>query len=127
MAKPRKSARQRKRNQRPATRPASRPAPSPTFDETAFDEPSAAVATVPAPPNGTAPARSAGGGSAARGSRANPRLTVAGPSRLSARAVEEYHYVGRDLRNIGRLVIVMAVLLAIAFVAFSALGIGRTA
>lgn len=51
---------------------------------------------------------------------------MAGPSRLSERAAEEYHYVGRDLRNIGVLIMVMAVLLVVAFVAFTALGIGHT-
>lgn len=64
---------------------------------------------------------------AQRGSRVNPRLTVAGPSRLSERAIEEYHYVRRDLRNIAMLVVVMAVILVLAVVVFSALGIGRTA
>jgi hypothetical protein len=49
---------------------------------------------------------------------------VAGPSRLSERAAEEYHYVRRDLRNIAVLVVVMAVLLGLAVFAFSALGIG---
>ena len=62
-----------------------------------------------------------------RGSRINPRLTVAGPSRLNERAIEEYHYVSRDLRNIAMLVAVMAVILVVAVVAFSALGIGKTA
>ena len=62
-----------------------------------------------------------------RGSRVNPRLTVAGPSRLSERAIEEYHYVARDLRNIGMLIAVMAVILVVAVIAFSALGIGKTA
>jgi hypothetical protein len=35
--------------------------------------------------------------------------------------------VGRDLRNIFTLVVVMAVLLAVAYVAFTTLGIGHTA
>jgi len=62
-----------------------------------------------------------------RGSRVNPRLTVAGPSRLSERAIEEYHYVSRDLRNIGILIAVMVAILVVAVIAFSALGIGKTA
>jgi hypothetical protein len=60
-----------------------------------------------------------------RGARANPRLTVAGPSRLSERAIEEYHYVRQDLRNIGVLLAVMLVVLAAAVVAFNALGVAR--
>jgi hypothetical protein len=73
----------------------------------------------------TAPARpTATSQSLTRGARSDPRFAVAGPSRLSERAAAEYHYVLRDLRNIGALVVVMAVLLAAAAVAFSALGIG---
>jgi hypothetical protein len=60
-----------------------------------------------------------------RGARANPRLAVAGPSRLSERAIEEYHYVRQDLRNIGVLLAVMLVVLAAAVVAFNALGVVR--
>ena len=56
--------------------------------------------------------------------RADPRFAVAGPSRLSERAADEYHYVRRDLRNIAVLVVVMAILLGAAVVAFSVLGIG---
>jgi hypothetical protein len=60
----------------------------------------------------------------ARARRADPRFAVAGPSRLSERAADEYHYVRRDLRNIAVLVVVMAILLGAAVVAFSVLGIG---
>ncbi|MGZ8562874.1 MAG: hypothetical protein ACXWWU_04560 [Candidatus Limnocylindria bacterium] len=59
-----------------------------------------------------------------RGARSDPRFAVAGPSRLSERAASEYHYVLRDLRNIGVLVVVMGVALAAAAIGFSALGIG---
>jgi len=59
-----------------------------------------------------------------RAGRADPRFAVSGPSRLTERAAEEYHYVIRDLRNIAVLVVAMAVLLGVAVVAFSALGIG---
>jgi len=45
-------------------------------------------------------------------------------SRLSDRAAAEYHYVGRDLRSIGILVLVLVALLAVATIAFNALGIG---
>jgi len=62
-----------------------------------------------------------------RGSRVNPRVIVAGSSRLSERAIEEYHYVRQDLRNIAILMAVMAVILVAAVLVFSALGIGKTA
>lgn len=75
-----------------------------------------AASSVAAPPR---PAASV------RGARANPRLSVAGPSRLSERAIEEYHYVRQDLRNIGVLLAVMVVVLAAAVVAFNALGVAR--
>ncbi len=61
---------------------------------------------------------------APRPSRADPRFMVAGPSRLSERAAAEYHYVVRDLRNIGVLLAIMAVLLAAAVIGFNALGLG---
>lgn len=61
---------------------------------------------------------------APRAGRADPRFTVSGPSRLSERAATEYHYVRSDLRNIAVLVVVMAVLMGAAVVAFSVLGIG---
>jgi hypothetical protein len=61
---------------------------------------------------------------APRGGRADPRFAVAGPSRLSEAAVAEYHYVLRDVRNIGILVVIMAVLLVGAVILFHALGIG---
>lgn len=48
---------------------------------------------------------------------------VSGTSRLGERARAEYHYVARDLRNIGVLVVVIAVLLAVAVVAFTTLGL----
>jgi hypothetical protein len=59
-----------------------------------------------------------------RAGRADPRFLVSGPSRLSARAADEYHYVIRDLRNIAVLVVVMAVLLGAAVVGFHALRLG---
>ena len=59
-----------------------------------------------------------------RAGRADPRFAVSGPSRLTERDAAEYHYVLRDLRNIGVLVVVLAALLGGAVVAFSALKIG---
>lgn len=71
-----------------------------------------------------APTRPAPAAAPTRGARSDPRFAVAGPSRLSERAASEYHYVMRDLRNIGVLVVVMGVLLVVAVIGFSALGIG---
>lgn len=51
-----------------------------------------------------------------------PAPTAAGSS-LSTRERAEYHYVERDLRNIGILTALMAVLLLVAWVAFTALGL----
>ena len=50
------------------------------------------------------------------------RLATAG-STLTTAERAEYHYVERDLRNIGILTAVMAVLLFLAWIAFTALGI----
>jgi hypothetical protein len=70
------------------------------------------------------PARTAAStASLTRGARSDPRFAVAGPSRLSERAAAEYHYVTRDLRNIGVLVVLMAVVLGAAVFVFSALKI----
>jgi hypothetical protein len=44
-------------------------------------------------------------------------------STLTSRERAEYHYVERDLRNIGVLTVVMAVLLLVAWFAFSALNL----
>jgi hypothetical protein len=49
--------------------------------------------------------------------------TAAGPTELSGRDRAEYHYVERDLKNIGVLTAVMAILLLVAWFAFSALGL----
>jgi hypothetical protein len=51
-----------------------------------------------------------------------PAATSVGSS-LSTRERAEYHYVERDLRNIGILTALMAVLLLVAWLAFSALGL----
>ena len=47
-----------------------------------------------------------------------------GSSRLTEQAHLEYHYVERDLRNIGILVLVMIGMLIVATIAFDLLGIG---
>ena len=48
---------------------------------------------------------------------------IAGPSRLTVAAQAEYHYVGRDLRNIGVLVVLIVALLAAAFVIVNVSGV----
>lgn len=120
--------------------PSAGAAPAAHIDEEAWEDeveeaPPAATQVGAAPMRRAAPSPSAPAARASRtsvpasqrGSRVNPRLAVAGPSRLSDRAIEEYHYVARDLRNIGMLIAVMVVILLIAFVAFTALGVGKTA
>ncbi len=86
-----------------------RPAPTSTPD------------AVAVPPVGTPDAREAV-------SLDPPRRTTAvtygaGGSTLSIRERAEYHYVERDLRNIGILSLVMAVLLVAAYFLFGALGL----
>lgn len=84
----------------------------------AFEVADAEVRAAAAPPMTATPIRG-------RSRPADPRVTMGGTSRLTERAVAEYHYVQRDLRNIGVLVVVMALLLGVAAVAVNALGIGR--
>jgi len=50
---------------------------------------------------------------------------VGGPSRLTERAIAEYHYVQRDLRNIGVLIVIMAALLIAAAIVVNVVGIGQ--
>jgi hypothetical protein len=106
-----KAANRRSRH-RPPRRPAiPQPAPRPPEDDTADavdDTDAVAARSAPEPV------------------RATPRpmpAIYAGASRLSERAAAEYHYVGRDLRNIVVLTGVMVVLLAAAAVAVNLLGI----
>ena len=56
---------------------------------------------------------------------AEQRFSVGGSSRLTERAIAEYHYVGRDLRNIGVLVVILTVLLAVAAIGVNVLGINQ--
>jgi len=114
-----KAANRRDRQRRAQRRAQQRPAPAPrqvtgTLSEAieaAAEQRTAAAPVAPTPP-------------LTRGARSDPRFAVAGPSRLGERAVAEYHYVRRDLRNIAVLIVIMAILLGAAVVAFSALGIG---
>lgn len=83
----------------------------------AFELADARVRAATTPPMSTTPLR--------RARAADPRVTLGGSSRLTDRALAEYHYVGRDLRNIAVLMVMLAVLLAVATFAVNALGIGR--
>ena len=108
-----RKARQRSAAHRAATRPA---APPPTAPDA-----SAAPAPTPVPPVGTPDAREAVSLDPPR-RVSSPRLAAAG-STLTTTERAEYHYVERDLRNIGILTAAMAVLLFLAWIAFSALGL----
>jgi len=82
---------------------------------------SASAASAAIPPVGTPDAREA--------ASLDPPRRVASPtvfspgSSLSTRERAEYHYVERDLRNIGILTAAMAVLLFLAWIAFTALNL----
>ena len=106
MARRAGKAASRKARQRNVPRAAPRrPAPPPT----------------PVPPVGTPDAREATSLDPPR--RATAPATATAGSTLSLRERAEYHYVERDLRNIGILTAVMVVLLFVAWLAFSALGL----
>jgi hypothetical protein len=71
-----------------------------------------------------APLKSAATREPAKPTPFRPNAAIyAGASRLNERAVAEYHYVGRDLRNIAVLTFVIAVVLVIASIALPALGV----
>ncbi|MGH2402399.1 MAG: hypothetical protein ACRDE6_06775 [Candidatus Limnocylindria bacterium] len=106
-----RKARQRSVQQRSAQR-ATRPATqAPMPDE----------ASSPVPPVGTPDAREAASLSPPR--RVTAPVNTGKGSTLTISERAEYHYVERDLRNIGILTAVMAVLLLVAWIAFSALGL----
>jgi len=83
--------------------------------------PTAPSAPVAVPPVGTPDAREAASLDPPR--RLAPPATAHAGSTLTDRERAEYHYVERDLRNIGVLTVIMAVLLLAAWFAFNALGI----
>jgi hypothetical protein len=72
--------------------------------EAAIEEPRRASAPVPSAPSAT-------------------RAYATGGSSLTDRERAEYHYVERDLRNIGILSVVLFVLLIAAWFVFNALGL----
>ncbi|MFN2418183.1 MAG: hypothetical protein ABR593_04575 [Candidatus Limnocylindria bacterium] len=120
MARRAGKAASRKARQRSASQRANRPAVSAPRATAA--EPTAPMEPMePIPPVGTPDAREAA-------SLDPPRRTAAPPvggygSTLTKRERAEYHYVERDLRNIGILTAVMAALLLVAWLAFSALNL----
>ena len=126
MAKRGGKAANRRAKQRRAQRPSSPPRPvapvDATLGEDAFEAEPMRAAAGPPP----TPARDSVREPSRRPSR-DPRAMIAGPSRLGERAQAEYHYVIRDLRNIGVLVVVMAAILAVAFIVFNVFGIARAA
>jgi len=75
------------------------------------------------PPPGSRPAGAGGRAPTAR-ARTTDFAFGSGSSRLGERAAADYHYVLSDLRNIGVLLVLMAILLAVAVVAVNALNIG---
>jgi hypothetical protein len=97
----------RKARQRNVPRAASRPA---------------APTTTPVAPVGAPDAREAAS-TPDQPRRERPSAAAGSGSTLSLRERAEYHYVERDLRNIGILTALMAVLLLVAWLAFSALGL----
>jgi len=97
-----RKARQRK-SQRPQSAAASTPTPAATT--TTVEAATDVVTSTPAPR--PAPARS----------------NLIASSQLTAAERNEYHYVERDLRDIGMLTLVMTVLLLAAWFAFRAFGL----
>lgn len=73
------------------------------------------------PPVGTPDAREATSLEPPR--RTSAPSTVTGDSRLSGQHRAEYHYVERDLRNIGVITAMMVGLLLVAWAVFQALGL----
>lgn len=100
----------RKARQRQVRRPAVPAAPPPATDD-----------AVVVPPVGTPDAREAASLTPPP-RRSVPARPNAG-SDLTEREKAEYHYVERDLRNIGILTAIMAGLLLLAYLAFSAMGL----
>lgn len=76
---------------------------------------------MPVPPVGTPDAREA---ATLEPPKRTSTVSASGPSGLGQQARTEYHYVERDLRNIGVLSAVMAVLLLAAWLVFSLAGAG---
>ena len=80
-----------------------------------------AIPATPIPPIGTPDAREAISLNLPR--RSVPSSGAMAGSLLTDRERAEYHYVERDLRNIGILTAIMVALLVLAYFVFSALGL----
>jgi hypothetical protein len=92
--------------------PGTAPGPAPTAPEATIETaaPAPAMSALPAP-------------AVRRDARPARRGSAPIGSALAEAARAEYHYVGRDLRNMAILVVIMAVLMAAAAFAFHATGI----
>ncbi len=118
MARRAGKAANRKARQRKAQR---RPAPTtqaPAAEAPRTEAPPSATAV---PPVGTPDAREAASLTPPR-RVTRPSATSLGSTLTDAERAE-YHYVERDLRNIGVLTAIMAAMLLVAWIAFSALGL----
>jgi hypothetical protein len=104
-----RQSRQRRAN-RPA-RPASPPSPAAPTERPGGLAPAAAAETPERAPE-RAP------------SAPGPVSAAYGSSALGERARAEYHYVGRDLRNLAILTAIILAVLIAAAIGFNALGIG---
>jgi hypothetical protein len=113
MARRAGKAASRKARQRNTPRPP-RPAAAPIRDEPTVD-------ATPIPPVGTPDAREAISLTPPR--RVTAPTAGSGASALSDRERTEFHYVERDLRSLGILTAIMAVMLILAWVAFQAIGV----
>ena len=113
MARRAGKAASRKARQRNVPRQPRPVAPPPPTDESVSAEPSSTVVSASAAATAPSP-----------GPR---RFATAGPtslgSTLTDHARSEYHYVERDLRNIGILTAIMVALLLAAWALFSATGL----
>ncbi len=113
-----RKARQRKAQRRPAPAAQAPAAEAPRTEAQASGAPPSATAV---PPVGTPHAREAASLTPPR-RVTRPSATSLGSTLTDAERAE-YHYVERDLRNIGVLTAIMAVMLLVAWIAFSALGL----
>lgn len=114
---------QRNTAQRPPTPGAASVAPSVEAGSSSSAMPDAfEIADAEVRAAAQAPLATAAGATRNKPRVADSRIAV-GSSRLSERAVAEYHYVQRDLRNIAVLAIVLAALLAVATILVNVTGL----
>ena len=102
-----RKARQRYQPRTPRPTPAPAPAPAPEEATTSEATDTSRTVSTPEPP------------------RRSPSSVAysSGGSTLTARERAEYHYVERDLRNIGILTLVMVIVLIAAWFVFNGLGL----